>query len=98
MSKEPNRERGTEERPAGDRPADDRRRGKNTAGWLASGVVRLGLAIVGVVLLLFAAGQIAGLDLLEMVIEVLTSSIGRWILLAFVAVVLLAVAIRGFSR
>jgi hypothetical protein len=98
MSKEPNRERGTEERPAGDRPADDRRRGRNTAGWLASGVVRLGLAIVGVVLLLFAAGQIAGLDLLEMVIEVLTSSIGRWILLAFVAVVLLAVAIRGFSR
>ena len=75
----------------------DRSASEDTTRWLASGIVRLGLAIVGVVLLLFAAGRIAGIDLLEMVLEVLTSSIGRWILLAFVALVLLAVAVRGFS-
>ena len=75
----------------------DRSVSEDTTRWLASGIVRLGLAIVGVVLLLFAAGRIAGIDLLEMVLEVLTSSIGRWILLAFVALVLLAVAVRGFS-
>ena len=87
MSEERNNETQT-----GDRSASE-----DTTRWLASGIVRLGLAIVGVVLLLFAAGRIAGIDLLEMVLEVLTSSIGRWILLAFVALVLLAVAVRGFS-
>ena len=87
MSEERNNETQT-----GDRSASE-----DTTRWLASGIIRLGLAIVGVVLLLFAAGRIAGIDLLEMVLEVLTSSIGRWILLAFVALVLLAVAVRGFS-
>ena len=87
MSEERNNETQT-----GDRSASE-----DTTRWLASGIVRLGLAIVGVVLLLFAAGRITGIDLLEMVLEVLTSSIGRWILLAFVALVLLAVAVRGFS-
>jgi hypothetical protein len=77
---------------ARDRPASEK-----TAGWIASGVVRLGLAIVGVVLLLFAAGRIAGIDLLELTVEVLTSSIGRWIVLALVALVLIVVAVRGFS-
>lgn len=78
---------------ARDRPASEK-----TAGWIASGVVRLGLAIVGVVLLLFAAGRIAGIDLLELTVEVLTSSIGRWIVLAVVALVLIVVAVRGFSE
>ena len=98
MSEERNAETGrTEPRAETRTEARDRPAGEGTTRWLASGIVRLGLAIVGVVLLLFAAGQIAGIDLLEMVFEVLSSSIGRWILLALVAVVLLVVAIRGFS-
>jgi ABC-type sulfate transport system permease component len=92
----------SEERPgetrADERPAGDRSTSRNTAGRFASGIVRLGLAVIGVVLLLFAAGRIAGIDLLEMAIEVLASPIGRWIALAFVALVLIVIAVRGFSK
>lgn len=71
--------------------------GEDAAEWFAASTLRVGLALVGIVLLLFALGQVAGLDLLGLVVDALTSSIGRWLLVALFALLLIAIAVRGFG-
>lgn len=82
--------RGTTERRAGAEPE------AGFTEWLASTAVRTVLVIVGVVVLLFALGQLVGLDLLGLTAEALSSEIGRWLLLAAFALLLIALAQRGF--
>lgn len=67
-------------------------------GWFASAALRTGLIIVGFVLLLFALGQAVGFDLLDLVIDAVTSPMGRWIVVAIFALLLIAVAGRGLNR
>lgn len=71
--------------------------GDGAAGWFAASTLRVGLALIGIVLLLFALGQVAGLDLLGLVAEALSSEVGRWLLVAFFALLIIAVAVRGFG-
>ncbi len=71
--------------------------GEDAAGWVAASTLRVGLALVGLVLLLFALGQVAGLDLLGMVVDALSSPVGRWLVVAFFALVIIAIAARGFG-
>lgn len=69
-----------------------------STGWFASAALRTGLIIVGFVLLLFALGQAVGFNLLDLVIDAATSPMGRWIVVAIFALLLIAVAGRGLNR
>lgn len=71
---------------------------EGVTGWAAASTFRVGLALIGFVLLLFALGQIAGFDLLGLVVDALSTSTGRWLIVAIVALVLIVIAVRGFGR
>lgn len=75
-------------------------RGETRSGgfteWLASTAVRTVLVVVGVVVVLFALGQLVGLDLLGLVAEALSSELGRWLLIAAFGLLLIGLAQRGF--
>jgi uncharacterized membrane protein YdjX (TVP38/TMEM64 family) len=60
----------------------------------AVSAARLGLVFIGLVLLLFALGQAVGLNLLELAAEAISSRIGRWLVVAFFAVLLIAIPAR----
>lgn len=68
-----------------------------TGEWFARSTVRIALAVFGVVLLLFALGQAAGVDLLGAVADALSTQVGRWLAVAVFALLLIAVAVRGFG-
>lgn len=74
-----------------DEPPD----GSATA-FFARGIVRMGLVVLGTVLLLFALGQAFGLDLLGMVADFLATETGQWLAVAFFALVLISVAAGGW--
>lgn len=71
--------------------------GEDATGWFARSTLRVGLAIIGLVLLLFALGQAVGMDLLGVVVDALSTTVGRWLAIAFFALVLIVVALRGFD-
>lgn len=64
--------------------------------WIANTAVRMGLTIIGVILLVFALGQAVGLPLLELTIDALSSRTGRWLTVAFFALLLIGAAQRSF--
>lgn len=82
-----------------DEPRGERRRrtGERFSAWLASAAVRFGLTLIGIVVLVFALGQAVGLDLLGLLAEAVTSETGRWLVVAFFALLLVAVAQRGIA-
>lgn len=68
------------------------------AGWFASAALRTGIVIIGFILFLFALGQAVGFDLLDLFLDAVTSPMGRWIVVAIFALLLIAVASRGLNR
>jgi uncharacterized protein YqhQ len=75
---------------------EPRRRGP--AEWFASSALRLGLAVLGIVLLVFAVGRILDVPLLDVLSEALDSQIVLWVVVGLFALLLLGLAARGFSR
>lgn len=71
--------------------------GAQSVDWLTVSALRAGLALVGLVLLLFAIGRVVGVNLLDTVIDALSTQVGRWIVVALFALVLIVVALRGFG-
>lgn len=69
----------------------------DATAWFARSTLRIGLAVVGFVLLLFALGQAVGMDLLGLVADALGTRVGRWLVVALFALVLIVVALRGFG-
>lgn len=59
-------------------------------------ILRIGLAVLGIVLLLFALGQAFGVDLLGPAAELLATETGRWLAIALLALVLISVAASGW--
>lgn len=93
--------------PRSDGPADDTVSGdtvdedpigSETTDWLAASTLRIGLAVLGFIVLLVAIGQVVGFDLLDIVLDALDTSIGRWLIVAFVGLFLIAIALRGFDE
>lgn len=78
-------------------PGRDPPAGAQAADWLAASTLRVALTVLGFVILLFAIGQVVGLDLLGIVADALGTRIGRWIVVAFVGVLLIAFALWGFG-
>lgn len=68
------------------------RKADSATQWFASTAVRIGLTIIGIVILLFALGQAVGLPLLELATDALTSQTGQWLVVAFFAILLIGAA------
>lgn len=70
--------------------------GKSAGALLTRTVLRTGLVVLGFALLLFALGQAFGVDLLGPTAEFLATETGRWLAVAFLALVLISVAASGW--
>lgn len=79
------------------RPADRRTTGEAMSQWLAESALRIGLTFIGFVLLVYALGRAVGINLLDIVADAFLSPVGRWLVVAFFALVLILVALRGFE-
>lgn len=90
------------EEPRGDEPRGDHAaapgHAERAGEYFAESTLRVSLAVVGFVLLLFALGQAIGIDLLGYIVEALNTRMGRWLVVAFFAILLIALAVRGFDR
>lgn len=74
----------------------DRAREEGAVEAIAASTVRLGLLVLGLLLLMYAVGQAVGFDVLGMISEALDTQMARWLIVAFFALILIAVALRGF--
>ncbi|WP_435363506.1 hypothetical protein [Haloarchaeobius sp. DYHT-AS-18] len=74
-----------------------RRQGSGLRDYLATTAVRFGLAMIGVVLLLFSLGQAFGADLLGAFADALSTQTGQWLVVALFALFLIGAAERGLS-
>lgn len=86
---------GTATEPAG---GGRRSRGERISTWFASVAVRTGLAVIGLIVVVFALGQAVGLDLLGMAAEAITSQTGRWLVVAFFGLLLIGAAQHGLTQ
>lgn len=83
------------EQPRNEQPRDEgRSHGTGLTGWVTETAFRAGIAIIGVVLLLFALGQAVGADFLGMFAAALSSQVGRWLAVAVFALFVIAAAFR----
>ena len=62
---------------------------------VTASVIRIAVGLVGIVIVLFALGRASGVDLLGAVGEFLATPTGRWIGVAFVGLLLVALAVGG---
>lgn len=79
------------------RSGQDPDAGEEVASWFTETLLRTAVAVFGVVLVLLALGQIAGVDLLSIVGDFLTSSIGMWLLIAFFGLLLVVAASKTWN-
>jgi len=86
------RDGGGSERAGGDARSGD------PVTWFAESTIRIVLALVGVVVVLFAVGMATGVDVLGAVTDLLSSSIGRWLVVAVIGLAIVTVALDGFGR
>ena len=77
--------------------AAEQGRTERAGEWFAESTLRIALAVFGFVLLLFALGQAVGIDLLGMVVDALTTRMGRWLVVAFFALAIILISVRGFD-
>ncbi|SDJ90529.1 hypothetical protein SAMN04515672_1776 [Natronorubrum texcoconense] len=68
--------------------------------WVVSTVMQTLVAIVGLVVVLFALGQAIGTDLLGMTAQALSTQTGQWLVIAVVAFIGMGAAMRAmrFTR
>lgn len=80
----------------GNERQSDRARDEGAVEAIAASTIRLGLLVLGLLLLLYAVGQAVGFDVLAMISEALDTQMARWLIVAFFALILITVALRGF--
>lgn len=74
------------------------RRGYGPGDRFARATVRWAVVLVGFAVLLFALGQAFGVPLLGLVVDGLTTQTGRWLVVAFAALLVIAAATRTRRR
>lgn len=62
--------------------------------WFTEVATRVGIALIGLVLLLFALGQAFDVEILAAFGQALSSEVGRWLIVAAIAVAIIAGAAR----
>lgn len=55
------------------------------------------IAVVGLVVVLFALGQAVGVDLLGMVAQAVSTQTGQWLAIAFLALLVMGAAMRAMA-
>lgn len=82
----------------GDGSTDTRgARATGPAAWVGASALRIGLAVLGGVLMLYALGRAVGVDLVEMVGRSFESPLGRWLAVAAFGLLLVGLAVRGLQ-
>ena len=107
----PRDERGRDDRPREERPPEEQERSdreprraeqrgavEESVELIAASMLRVGLLFLGAVIVLFAVGQLVGVDLLAMLSELFDTREARWLTVAFFGLVLITMALRGFRR
>lgn len=100
--KEPRRE--DELRREEERRREDERRAREATALertfevIAASTLRIGLIFLGIVIVLFAIGQLVGVDIVSVLSEVFGTRAARWLAVAFFGLVLIVVAMTGFRR
>lgn len=92
------RDRSDREPTRSDRSGDDR--GSGTTGlvdWFTETFLRASIALLGVLLLLFALGQIAGVDMIGGLADLLGTEIVQWTLVAVFALLLIVAAGKSWD-
>lgn len=78
------------------RQRGDRRDADDAVEVIAASTVRVLLGVLGVLLLLFAMGQVMGFDAMAILSDALDTPEARWMLVALFALVLIVISLRGF--
>lgn len=71
--------------------------GEGLAAWFAASTLRIGLAVVGFIVVLYALGRAAGVDLLGLFADALGTEVGRWLAVALFGLVLIVIALYSFD-
>lgn len=79
-----------------DRDKRDHRPRTSAVGWFMGSALRMGLVVLGFIILVFALGQATGVDLFAIIGEALNTETGRWLAIAFFALLLIFGALAGF--
>lgn len=96
MSQQPERDKSRSE-PNNGQPPEDQRRGSRfgPGAWIASTLVQTMIALVGLVVVLFAVGRAFGVDFLGMLGDALTTHTGQWLAIASVALIVVVATLRA---
>lgn len=84
---------GREAGSAGDRSGEEE---SGMAEWFAVTTLRVGLTLVGLLLLLFALGQAFAIDLIGLVVAALADPTAQWLVIALFGLAIIFVAQRAF--
>lgn len=81
------------------RPPEDQRRDPrfDPGAWIASTAIQTSIALVGLVVMLFAVGRAVGVDFLGMIGEALATHTGQWLAIALIALIVVVAALRAMS-
>lgn len=90
------RDRDTRDREPRERDTRERRQRTSPVSWFMESALRMGLVLIGFIILVFALGQVIGVDLFAIIGGVLSTEAGRWLAIAFFALLLILVALVGF--
>lgn len=71
--------------------------GEAVTTWFAASTLRLGLAIVGFIVLVFALGRAAGVDFFGALADALGTEVGRWLAVALFGLLLIVIALYSFD-
>lgn len=72
-------------------------KGSKAVSWFTETFLRAGIAIIGVVLLLVAVGQMAGVDTFSIVGSILSSNLAQWAAVAIFGLLLVVAASKSWT-
>lgn len=71
--------------------------GERLLGWFTETLLRVALAVIGLVLLLVALGQMVGVDTIGLLSDALASEVVQWALVAVFALLLIVAATKRWG-
>lgn len=71
--------------------------GEAVTTWFAASTLRLGLAVVGFIVLVFALGRAAGVDIFGALADALGTEVGRWLAVALFGLLLIVISLYSFD-
>lgn len=94
------REAGDPDQQTDGQPSQSQQAGESRTGvvdWVTETFLRTAVAVLGLLLLLFALGQIAGFDTIGALADLLSTEVVQWTLVAVFALLLIVVASKNWN-